>query len=182
VLWEDWVEWLDIAMIGDTAYGVAGYRRRADGYIGIAGVPDAANRWLLGHSRLYEYLTLTDWGERDPRPPVVEEARAFVGQRLGQVPELVASVNANLVMYLAPPLDRPFRELAASPPAWHPIFEAFARARGIPVYALQRELIAQDYLRLRLDPCCHYNAAGHRALVPIMERIVLEHLPATLLP
>jgi hypothetical protein len=52
----------------------------------------------------------------------------------------------------------------------------FTEARAIPTYPLQRELIAEDYLALRLDPCCHFNAAGHRALVPIMERIVLRHL------
>jgi hypothetical protein len=27
-----------------------------------------------------------------------------------------------------------------------------------------------------LDPCCHFNAAGHEALVPVMARIVLEQL------
>jgi len=46
----------------------------------------------------------------------------------------------------------------------------------VPVYPLERELIDQDYLRVRLDPCCHYNAEGHRALVPVMERIVLAQL------
>jgi hypothetical protein len=29
---------------------------------------------------------------------------------------------------------------------------------------------------MRQDPCCHYNAEGHRALVPFMERIVLQQL------
>lgn len=52
----------------------------------------------------------------------------------------------------------------------------FTQSRGIAAYSLADELIDEDYLELRLDPCCHYNAAGHRALVPVMERIVLEQV------
>jgi hypothetical protein len=175
IMWEDWVEWMDYTLIGDTAYGTTGYVVRPDGFIGIAGVPAALNRLLLLHSRAYEYAALA-FGERVGRPPEREEATAFVNSRLIRVLQLAESVGAKLVLYLAPPLDRPFPEAAAAPPEWQRVLVDFARAHGIPAYPLQNELIDQDYLSLRMDPCCHYNAAGHRALVPVMTRIVLGQL------
>ncbi len=175
IMWEDWVEWMDYTLIGETAYGTSGYRIRPDGFIGMAGVPDALNRALLVHSRLYEYLTLVA-GEKTPRLPTDAEARAFAVTRLPRVVQLADDLHAKLVLYLAPPLDRPFSETTASPPDWHAAIVDFGRANDVPVYPLQRELIDEDYLRVRQDPCCHYNAEGHRALVPVMERIVLEQL------
>ena len=174
IMWEDWIEWMDYSLIGETAYGTSGYFVRPDGFIGIAGVPDALNRILLLHSRLYEYLTLT-FGERSG-PAVGDPMRAFARNRLIKVPQLAQSVGAKLVLYLAPPLDRPFADSAASPPDWHAMILEFGRQHGIPVYLLQRELVHEDYRELRLDSCCHYNAAGHRALAPVMARIILEQL------
>jgi hypothetical protein len=175
IMWEDWVEWMDYSMIGETAYGTSGYRIRPDGFIGMAGVPDALNRVLLLHSRFYEYLTLAV-GEGAPRLPGDLEARAFVATRLPRVVALARDLHAKLVLYPTPALNRPFSETAASLPDWHALLVDFGREHGVPVYPLQRELIDQDYLRVRQDDCCHYNAEGHRALVPVMERIVLEQL------
>jgi hypothetical protein len=173
IMWEDWVEWMDYSMIGEAAYGTTGYFVRPDGFIGMAGVPDAPNRILFLHSRLYEYLTLT-LGERVNRP--YDEASIFANSRLIQVPQLAQSAGTKLVLYLAPPLDRPFTETASSLPDWHEVLIDFGQKHGVPVYPLQRELVEHDYLELRMDPCCHYSAAGHEALVPVMERIILEQL------
>jgi len=178
VFWEDWVEWLDYKQIGDAAYGVGGFVVRPDGFIGIAAVPDTLNRFLFLNSRLYEYATLT-FGEssiRMPGPSEEEKVREFATQRLVQIPQLAQAAGAKLVMYLAPPLDRSFAETAATLPGWHAILLEFAEKHGVRAFPLQRELVDRDYLDLRLDPCCHYNAAGHRALVPIMERAVSEEL------
>ena len=175
ILWEDWVEWPTFHMIDDTAYGVRDLQVRPDGFIGMAGVPDALNRTLFRHSRLYEYLTLT-LGERVEKKEGPWELPGYFNSHLGQVVQLAQSVDARLVFYLAPPLDQPFAVTDAAPPDWHGLIIDFARAHDIPAYRLQHELADQDYLALRLDPCCHFNAAGHRALVPVMERIVLEQL------
>ena len=100
----------------------------------------------------------------------------FVNSDLPQVPALARAAGAKLLLYPSPPLDRPFTKTAASPPDWQAAIIGFARAHEIPVYPLQRGLVDQDYRKLRLDPCCHFNAAGHRALVPVMERLVLQQL------
>ena len=102
----------------------------------------------------------------------------FIETRLPRVLQLAHDVHAKLVLYPTPPLEHPFSETAASPPDWHDMLVDFGRAHGVPVYPLERELIDQDYLRVRQDPCCHYNAEGHRAPVPVMERIILEQLPS----
>jgi hypothetical protein len=180
VMWEDWAEWFNYTLIGDTAYGTYDLRVRPDGYIGIAHVPDALNRFLFRHSRLYEYFTLI-YAEQAPQEPFsgspdLYVATKFVNSRLVEVPRLAESVGAKLVFYLAPPLDRSFAETTQSPPGWHSVIVDFARERRLPAYLLQKELIDHDYLEVRDDPCCHYNAAGHRALVPIMSRIILEQL------
>ncbi len=178
IMWEDWLEWFDYAMIGSTLYNTTPFVVRSDGFVGLRGVPDSLNRFLFLHSRLYEYLSL-DYGERKHSPGERAEMTEFVERRFFQVPRLAESVGAKLVMYLAPPLDRPFAETDAVPPEWQRVLLDFGRAHDIPVYLLEHELIDQDYLQVRLDPCCHFNAAGHRALVPIMERIVLEQLDGT---
>jgi hypothetical protein len=175
IMWEDWVEWHPYRMIGDAAYGVGDMRVRPDGLVGMSYVPDPVNRLLFRHSRLYEYLTLA-LGERIEQRPSGLVLPGWFDRHLAEVTALAASANARLVLYLAPPLERPFAETAAAPPDWHGFIVDFATRHGVPVYQLQRELIDQDYLALRLDPCCHFNAAGHRALVPIMRRIVLERL------
>jgi hypothetical protein len=174
-MWEDWVEWMDYAMIAGAAYGVAGLARRPDGFIGLADVPDGLNHWLLRFSRFYEFLVLR-FAEEVPRPPVHEDVARFVRERLWKVPALANSVGAKLVLYPSPPLDRPFAETAASPPEWHRAIVDYGKRAGVTVVPLQDKLRRQDYLALRMDPCCHFNAEGHRALVPVMERIVLREL------
>ncbi len=175
IMWENWVEWTDYRLIGDTAYGVRDLRIRKDGFVGVAGVPDGLNRVLFLHSRLYQDLALL-FGERVETAPGPHGVTVFANERLSRIPGLAETVGATLVMYPAPPLDTPFSATAAALPDWHARLLEFTEARAIPTYPLQRELIDEDYLALRLDPCCHFNAAGHRALVPIMERIVLRHL------
>jgi lysophospholipase L1-like esterase len=175
IMWENWVEWADYRLIGDAAYGIGKLRVRDDGFVGLSGVPDALNRLLFLNSYLYQYVVLT-FGENAVIEPGPHGVTVFAQQRLSKVVTLAQSVGAKLVMYPSPPLDQPFSETAAQLPDWHARIVEFADAQGVPAYPLQRELVDQDYLALRLDPCCHFNAAGHRALVPVMERIVMSQL------
>lgn len=178
ILWESWVEWRRLRMIGDTAYSVSDYALRPDGFIGISGVPAPLNRALFLHSRLYEYLALA-YGDLARLPAERENMLAFANGHLPETVQLAESMGSKLVFYFAPPLDRPFADTAASPTPSNLVLLDFARARGIPAYVLAQELLEQDHLELRLDPCCHFNAEGHRRLASVMERIVLEQLGTT---
>src|SRR5690242_15489771 len=74
------------------------------------------------------------------------------------------------------------RSLARSRSPWTNFDRAFldfARKWAVPSYPLARELLNEDYRRLRLGPCCHSNAEGHRVLVRVFEPIVLELLGAS---
>lgn len=175
ILWESWVEWRQLRIIGDAAYSISDYALRPDGLIGISGVPDRLNRILFLHSRLYEYLALA-YGDLASLPPERENMTAFANTRLAETVRLARSMGAPLVMYFAPPLDRPFADTAASPTPSNLVLLDFSRAHGIPTYFLAQALTDQDHRELRLDPCCHFNAKGHHALAAVMERIVLEHL------
>ncbi len=168
VLWEGWNEFGNFVLLGNSAYELRFYARRDDGFPGLEGVPDGVNRALFLHSRLYEYLTLR-FGEQttvDEMTPALD--------RLNRLVALTSANGARLGVYRCPSLDRPFRASVAE--SMNNIAEDFAKAHDIPVYNLAREMIGEDYMKLRADDCCHYNAEGHRVLAPIFERIVLEIL------
>jgi hypothetical protein len=176
VLWEDWNEWfVDYRMLGDSAFDLHGLALSPDGFPFVKGVPAWANRFLYLHSHLYQYLTLSFTPRLPPRN-LEETLTEFFNGPFARVPALAASVGARLALYPAPPLNQSFADVVASPPAWHKAFVAFARQRGIPVFPLEDALAGEDFEQLRLDPCCHYNARGHRALVPVFERIVRDIL------
>jgi hypothetical protein len=176
IMWESWWDLREFRIIGDAAYAVSDYRLRPDGGIGIAGIPDRLNGILFRHSRLYEYFALR-FGERiADHVPAAEAMAAFAESRLTKVVQLARSGGARLVSYRAPPLERSFAETVASPSPSETVLFRFWEEHGVPSYSLARELTDYDYRALRLDPCCHFNAAGHRALAAIMERIVLDQL------
>jgi hypothetical protein len=170
VLWEGWNEFGDFVLLGHDAYELRRYLRRDDGFPGLFGVPDSLNRFLFLHSKLYEYLTLK-FGEQDPKADEMKAAK----ERLERLLALTDSVGARLGIYLCPRLDRTFRESVESP-MLNNLAAEFAETHHVPHYWLAQELIDQDYLVLRIDDCCHFSSEGHRALVPIFEKIVLEVL------
>jgi len=141
-------------MMGNAAVNVQGYRLRPDGYVGVLGVPDRINHLLFDHSAFYRYAALAI-GERGPDPDTLNML----------VPEDPSTY-----------LDRPFAE---SVDELDRGYLDFARKRGVALYPLARELVNEDYRRLRLDPCCHFNAEGHRVLARVFEPIVLELLDGT---
>jgi hypothetical protein len=177
VLWESWHEAGTWRLVDGAAYDLCGAALRDDGLPAIAGVPTALNHLLLLRSRFWRYLTLK-FAERS-----TEDDRLEVRRRFESVVQTSRASHAALGVYLSPPLYQPFE---ASVGIWdHVVVARAAGEDGVPVYSLARALAGQDYLALRRDPCCHFNAAGHRAIVPIIERIVLDLLdgrPAPPLP
>jgi hypothetical protein len=177
VLWESWGSGsTGYRMLGDAAFALRRYALTPDGFPRLARVPERANRALFLHSHLYQLVALA----RAERDADRDETTEIVRDWLPEAPGLVASAGARLGLYLATPLDRPFAELVASPPSWQTAVLGFARERGIPAFVLQQELAGEDYESIRNDPCCHFNARGHRALVPVFERIVEGLLGAQL--
>ncbi len=172
VLWEGWNEFGNFVLIGDAAYELRRQVRRSDGLPGLRWVPDGLNHVLFERSRFYELMTLA-FGQKDPKGNEIEITEAQA--RLERLVALTHSFGARLGIYICPWLNRTFRE--AEDPSLSPSMGLeFAQSRGIPHVVLAHELRDQDYLTLRADECCHFSSAGHRALVPIFERFVLDVL------
>lgn len=176
ILWESWSELRTFKLIGAAAYAISDYRLGPDGFVGIDGVPAWLNRPLFLHSRLYEHLALRLGARSDSRLGERAAMIHFYRDKLSRVIELARRYQTTLVVYRSPPLDHPFAEVAGSPSPSDAVLAELLGADGVPYYSLAQELAGQDHLRLRLDPCCHFNAAGHRALQSVMERIVFENL------
>ena len=81
---------------------------------------------------------------------------------------LVRELGAHLVLVVASPLDRPFAETAASLPRGHVLVRDWAAAHGVPWIDVAAAWTHLDPRQLRLDPCCHLNAAGHQALAELL--------------
>jgi hypothetical protein len=135
----------------------------------MLGVPGSINHLLFDHSAFYRYADLAI-GERGPD---TETNTLVPEQALEKVLTLATSAGAKLALYPSTFLDRPFAESVDNVDR---AYLEFARQRGVPVYPLARELVNEDYRKLRLDPCCHFNAEGHRVLTRVFERIVLDLL------
>ena len=86
---------------------------------------------------------------------------------MNEVHRLTGPASAKLALYPSTFLHHPFAE---SVDEIDRAYLDFARRRGVPLNPLARELVNEDYRRLRLDPCCHFNADRHRVLARVFER------------
>ena len=157
--------------VGNAAYSDPALVLRRNGVPGLRGVPDAPNRWLFAHSRVYERLVLR-FGVRDRRPRYPSwEAWC------GEMAALAARSGARPVFYVPTFLDHGF-DVSGEEALNEAVVAAFTRASGAASVSLREMLQHEDFLRIRADSCCHYNDAGHRTLAEAFSRLVLDLLRA----
>ena len=171
VLWESWNDWPRYFRIGDAAYELEGYALDTKGVPYLPFIPSAMNRWLFTHSRFYERLVLV-WGKRAAANGSDDHRR-----RVRDAVSFLKTHGAQPIFFRATALHRPFQQSIPEDARLAAEFADIAREEDIPLYYLSRELVGEDYLSLRLDPCCHFNARGHHALARVFERIVHDHFP-----
>lgn len=170
VLWEVWATDVEsYTFVGDKAYKLEGLRLDARGTPDAFGVPSVLNGALFRHSALFEYATLAiaplearDW---NPWEDIVE-------RRLPAVRQRVESAGAELIVVLCPVLDRPFQTSLDEPIDMVRAVRPWAEAEGVAVIDLAELLLDQEPEDVRLDTCCHYNAAGMALLGPRLEQWV----------
>ncbi len=125
------------------------------------GVPDAFglpfNTWLFRHSHLFQVATASTV----PVEPVSVESAWSRAEDLA----VDALRGRPATVLVAPRLDRPFdASVQDVERAWATAAERIGERSGARVVDLAQQLVDLDHLELRADPCCHFNAAGHRVL------------------
>lgn len=156
--------------VGGAAYEFGRFRRDAGGIPSIRPLPSWLVARLIRHSGLFRFLLPS----LSSRIPEMELWKSYVDEDLPRLAETVRRAGVRLVFVFCPPLDRDFAASAREPFPSYPLIEAFARRHGIETVSLARELAGQDYLALRQDPCCHFNARGQKAIAAVLRRKVLE--------
>jgi hypothetical protein len=122
---------------------------------------------LFRSSELWRYAVLT-LATRDPDMAALMEAS--LERDLAPVVARAREVGTEVQLAIFPDLSRSFAASASKPlPAYKPVWP-FAEAHGLTWLRVDLALQDQDVAALRLDTCCHYNAAGHEALADLFQR------------
>jgi GDSL-like Lipase/Acylhydrolase family len=178
VIWEGWDnDPFPYVFLGSAAYALRNARVNAAGYPDAFRLPPALNDFLFRHSRAYEYSSLAFVPEQ-PGPEWNDLLRIRVLPFLDQLLGLVRQKGAELIVVPAPHLDRPFRDQIESD--MHRATRQWAQKNGVDYDELAKLLADRDPATIRLDPCCHYNAAGHRLLAERMLDLLLPKISARL--
>lgn len=161
-----------LRVVGDQAYNFGELELDALGLPNPFSLPAALNARLFTGSAVYRYVNLTR-SPRRHRAIATEEWRAFSAGSLQELIALAEAHEAQLLGVFMPELSQPFRDSAAAPfPFYAPAHRALEAAGAEVVYAAS--LMGDAPVEVhRLDPCCHYNAAGMArlaaALAPLLE-------------
>ncbi len=168
LVWEVWGERGHVVDLGGTYYGVGGYEVDEEGWPvwPVVPVPQALHRGLFRYSRLYEYAVLT-LGVTQRFNPVLPQFEAILAA--------ADAADATLLLLIMPELERPFGEPTVVVNEVQDGVRAWARERHVPLIDVGQAWAGQlDYREVRLDPCCHYNPAGHQALAELIAPTVRE--------
>jgi hypothetical protein len=158
VVWEVWGERGHAVRHGEVVMHVGGYDVDDAGWpvVPWLPVPSALHDALMARSRAWAYavLAIGPTGRFAPVSPLFEGVRAATVAQGGRM--------ALLVM---PELERPFGEPS---PVWDEVkaeVAGWAASSAVPSLDIGAAWAGKyDHEALRLDPCCHYNPAGHDAL------------------
>jgi len=169
VVWEVWTgDAGTYEIIGDTAYELSSFPVDSAGFPRVSWAPAPIHHLLFTRSTLWEIGTLALL-QRDNRR-YASAWRRVTDETLPEILHLTQANGGQLMLVVMPPLDRPFAD-AIEPHRdfsfYRPLY-TWAKREGVPVHDVAKALIHESHEALRLDPCCHYNEDGHRALAQAM--------------
>jgi hypothetical protein len=178
VVWEAWeTDPYTYVILGNSAYMLRSARVNARGYPDAFRLPPALNDFLFRHSRAYQYADLA-FVPTPPEPAAKELIQARVVPILNELLGLVRRRGDELMLVPAPELSRPFRDQIAD--GEYSVERGWAASEGVEVESLAKVLSDQDPAKIRLDPCCHYNATGHRVIADRMFALLLPKVSTRL--
>lgn len=179
LIWEVWgTDTARYVQVGDNAIRLGDLAVDDSGLPNPLDLPAPLNRWLLARSATWLRVVIGLSPEVRPSPGQLEPAWIY-GEDLPALHAGLAPQGVELLLVAAPPLHQPF---AASAAEWSELERqaaAFAaRTPGVHMLRLAEELVEEDHEALRLDPCCHYNEAGNRAVARVLEEAIRPLLAA----
>ncbi len=175
VIWEIWQNSPNrFSMVGRSAYNFGNLAVDDGGVPSPFGLSAGLNRALFGRSALYRFAVLTQAVEASGSQTGSSLWGSFSGPALDRLTELAG--DAEIILPMMPPLSQPFAETAERSPPGYEIFRAEAERRGIATLDVAAAMTAHDHEALRLDPCCHLNAAGQEALAEVLSEEVAQRL------
>lgn len=185
ILWQIWdQDYGEYVVLGEHAYDLPFVELDDDGYPDTFPVPGPLDHWLFRHSRAYEYAALALAPTRGPTEGHVVFA-AQVVPKLEQVRLLAEEHGSQLVLFMMPYLDQPFRESAdvdarlGDRLAGYRSVAEWSDQHGLRRIDVAQLLVEHEVEAVRIDSCCHYNARGHEVLA---ERMLDELTPLLELP
>ena len=143
------------------------------------GLSGAVHRALFDASQLWVLATFAvnpgcEGCGRTMAAALDSDARAIV--------DATRAVGGEPILLVTAPLDAPFADTLASPPAWTAPIDGWANANGVRVLRVAELLRDQDVDAVRLDRCCHFSADGWRVLSDRIAAAVLTAPTETLTP
>lgn len=168
LVWGVWGERGHVVDLGGSYYGVGGYETDDDGFPvwPSVPVPAALHHALFLHSRLYAYavLTLAPTERFDDVLPLFDGVLAHARE-----------TGTTLLLVVLPELERPFGEPPVVVDVVQQRVRAWAAEHHVPLVDVGQAWAGRlDHEAVRLDACCHYNAAGHAALAELLAPAIEE--------
>ncbi len=161
VFWEVWKGDGRWTQIGDGWVDLGPYVAGADGLPQLpVGPPAWVSTWLAHRSHAWRYILIALGTQSEASFDTAPEAFPA----LVEAEARVRAMGGHFVAVVPTPLHRPLKETVADPlPSARMVF-SWAEERGVPMVSLAKALEDEDYLDIRLDPSCHFNAKGHELL------------------
>jgi|GEM_PF-3289211 len=168
VIWEIWQNTpRTVQMVGEAAFNFGSLQLDELLLPNPLGVRPDWNRRAFVSSAAWRKLVVSR-AVPGPNQGVDDEWRTWAEHDLAQAHALVSGVGAELLLVFAPALDRPFEQSVAQPYSGYAVAHAAADELGIATLSLAEALVGESVEALRLDPCCHYNAAGADAVARVI--------------
>lgn len=134
-------------------------------------LPRGLHYGLFARSMAYVQLSVGLTSTHNPR--LKDPWIGFVEEGLDEAKRL-ADEHAEALVWLAmPSLDRPFGEQAAAPAESYQRVQAALDAQGVPMWSAAALWADTPPESVRLDPCCHYSAAGAEQLGALLAEPIL---------
>ncbi len=144
--------------LGDAAYDLHGLPADDAGYPTLpGGFGGPLHHLLFDHSRFWAWGTLA---LTSPCKGCGRGWEELIDTDLTALHQLTTASGGQLVLWLAAPLDRSVEDLQAHPVDWYDPVLRWAETHGVRVVRAESLWTGAAIEALRLNPCCHLNAAG----------------------